>query len=125
MPTYFGKKQEHIERNNMLQWLTDKVLRNGLLLTICYVVMFTSTSTRLTQSIMWEIAGYAALAVAIANVTVYTYTQISFVSETNREGRSNHVLAAIILGSFLLVGMCVLGMYFSKIDGVSSVLPTM
>ena len=106
-------------------WLTDKVLRNGLLLTICYVVMFTSTSTRLTQSIMWEIAGYAALAVAIANVTVYTYTQISFVSETNREGRSNHVLAAIILGSFLLVGMCVLGMYFSKIDGVSSVLPTM
>lgn len=100
----------------------DKILRNGFLLAILVTVMLTSASKALTQAVMLEIAGYAALAVVIANFTVYAYTSKKFLS---REGGSERVIASIILGAFLLVGLCVLGIYFAKVDGITTNLPSL
>lgn len=96
-------------------WLINKVLRNGVLAATIGVVIVTTASKALTQAVMIEIAGYASLAVLIANVVVFAFTQKNFV-KSDSQGVYN-VLAAIILGSFLLVGLCVLGIYFAKTDG--------
>lgn len=107
----------------ILKKVGDRIARNGVLAVTIALVLFTTASKALTQSLMIEIAGYAALAVLIANIVVYSYTGKQFVN-TDSQGAYN-VLAAIILGSFILVGLCVLGIYFAKTDGSPAIFPSM
>lgn len=91
----------------------DFIGRHGFIACVIATVGLTLGSKQITGAVMIEISGFAALAILIANAAAWLFTSHRF---TLLQGGTD-VLGKIILGAFLFVGLCVIGIYYAKTDG--------
>lgn len=92
----------------MFEKIKDFILRNGLWLLISAIVLLVLAPQVSELRMLMLIVFIELVALAMSGIASYVFTKVDFI-----ENRSYNALGAIFLGVHFLVGLGVVGLYYT------------